>query len=46
MMAATITNPFMAEYARIKNKQIAEIEASLAQESRDHDENEEPTPRS
>jgi hypothetical protein len=30
MMASTINNPFMAEYARIKSKQIEEIEDSLA----------------
>jgi hypothetical protein len=30
MMASTINNPFMAEYARIKSKQIEEIENSLA----------------
>jgi hypothetical protein len=30
MMASTINNPFMVEYARIKSKQIEEIEDSLA----------------
>ena len=29
MMATTINNPFMVEYARIKSKQIEEIEDSL-----------------
>ncbi len=29
MMATTINNPFMVEYARIKSKEIEEIEDSL-----------------
>nr|MDO8086877.1 hypothetical protein [Candidatus Sigynarchaeum springense] len=29
MMANSINNPFMVEYARIKNKEIEEIEDSL-----------------
>jgi hypothetical protein len=29
MMATTINNPFMVEYARIKSKEIEEIENSL-----------------
>jgi hypothetical protein len=29
MMASTINNPFMVEYARIKSRQIEEIEDSL-----------------
>ncbi|MEX2681302.1 MAG: hypothetical protein Q6373_006860 [Candidatus Sigynarchaeota archaeon] len=31
MMATTISNPFMVEYARIKSKEIEEIEESLFQ---------------
>lgn len=31
MMASTINNPFMMEHARVKRKQIEEIEASLVQ---------------
>ncbi len=31
MMATTINNPFMVEYARIKSKELEEIEDSLVQ---------------
>lgn len=33
MMASTIDNPFMVAYARIRSKQIEEIEISLAHEA-------------